>query len=473
MSRADGITTDAFQKLGFGEDMTAAQQAEVRGRMGALSLDGPQTIAFIGDSTAAIDVPYVNANYSYIQLRAPFHALNHVLRQKFRKVGVFGFSGQRSSYVLSQFDSTVGALVPSPGWVMISAGANNVTQIGGAVTVAAYKADMIELIAKSHNLGARVIINAITPPGLLGGVSPTTAQKTAWIQCNQVLRDIARDIAGVIILDWDRHFLDLRANATIPQPIVGYADGTYHPTTLGSFEAAVKNAARLNKFLPDFDIFAPWAQNLLPVEGEITRNPFMYGTAGTLGSFTTGVVPDNYTVTTSRVTATDGSTVVSRVPRTDLGPTGAATDACWLQVTYTGPTTMPVLGTASASDRVAIQPTSIALVGAADSGLRPGDMIQVFWEFEMDTPVNFLTMALAVFYTGSTGIARQYSYAYDGNASNNAFGNRPMPAGILSSDPFVIPPGTTVISIAALGQCSAANGSFTARLGRVLVHKLS
>lgn len=256
MSRANGITSAAFQALAFEETLTAAQQAEVRGRQGfpageihrwTKDFSVSKQILWLGDS---ITFGSSSSNVSAYSFRAlvPIRLGSSYLATTGSRAAVNGgYPGESAELLLGRLP---GLLTTSPDIVHILLGTNS------SSSFSVYKASIISIVDLCRKSGATVIISLI-PPRDAASMARVTQYNTflaLYCQAN-----------GIPLIDIHGPLVDQTTgalNATL------FAVDEVHPNNLGHSTIATTIVDALKKLLT-----APTLPPLWYVGNALLNNP--------------------------------------------------------------------------------------------------------------------------------------------------------------------------------------------------------
>jgi lysophospholipase L1-like esterase len=158
-----------------------------------------------------------------------------ITKQQIFYVRNAGVTGNTSAQMLARFDTDVTPYTPTV--VTLLAGRND---IGGAVSLATFQANMQAIVAKIRAIGASPVLCTIPPTTSTAGI--TTAQWNQWI------RVYAASI-GAPLLD----FYNILVDPATGSYLSGYDSGDHiHPNAAGYFAMGQHAATVLGTLLPAF-----------------------------------------------------------------------------------------------------------------------------------------------------------------------------------------------------------------------------
>ncbi|HEX2795990.1 MAG TPA: hypothetical protein VHN38_02815, partial [Immundisolibacter sp.] len=273
--------------------------------------------------------------------------------QRLDEVWMGGFSGRRSSYILSNLPA---AMAANPDVVYFSSLFENDMQDTTPATILANWNNFVAQADYVRSLGRRVMLDTLLPNGGLDASSAFTgytagAQTKAWNWLNDKIKEYARNRPDVILFDASSVFTDPNpANPVWPENATTYisqsgtgqqlkkTDGI-HPYISGAYLVGKALAAVLREHFPAANRFHRAKDTY-----ELAVNPDNGGSAGTRGlGMTSGPVPSLMTMTAYGTVA---SAIASIVQRTDISGNFAqcdvvATADATLDYVQTGSTPAP------------------------------------------------------------------------------------------------------------------------------------
>lgn len=117
---------------------------------------------------------------------------NVLLNQAFTTLANYGIGGQTTSQILARVND---AIALNPGWVILTAGTNNMGVAGG---LAQAKADITAILNQFAATGIRVALLTL-PPRLSGNYTGTIKSDT--LALNEWIRQQARTYPGIVVAD--------------------------------------------------------------------------------------------------------------------------------------------------------------------------------------------------------------------------------------------------------------------------------
>jgi lysophospholipase L1-like esterase len=241
------------------------------------SLPIPGTVALLGDSITQRHVIGDSASVSGHDTRGYWTWAAILLRQRLALVKVAGVAGDRTDQMQARYATDI---APSaPGWLVVQAGVNDVTQGVSAATIIS---NLTSLYTTAIAAGTRVIATTITP-----NTGWSAAQKLVRAQVNEWMRGYASTQRGIVLCDWSATVTDEHSGLWI----TGYSPDNTHPNT--------KGAARMGKALADTisPILASYPALGLPVSNDDPTNGAPNSFFDTLGAaWTFGGTSTNTTV---------------------------------------------------------------------------------------------------------------------------------------------------------------------------------
>lgn len=372
------------------------------------------SVAVLGDSITAKGVFAVaNANISFND-DGFWTWASIALGQRMRLTGLYGYSGQQTSIILSHVQSAINS---GAAWLVEEGGTNDVTNDVPAATIQANK---LAIWKAALAAGMNVVATTIIPQA-----SWTAARRLNAQQVNQWIRAQARTLRGVYVCAWDVPLTD-PATGNALTGMVRAADGI-HPSPTGASLMGQRLAAVLDRLLPPLDT--------LQGGGDPT-NPLPNGAmTGNSGGVSTG-----WTVKNLALGAT--TAVSSKVPRTDDVP------GEWQQVVV------------ASGDAGGLQ-----FYRTITTGYAVGDVVSGYLEYQRGNDwAGMLGTGNAQFRLRLQCLGSGY-YGY----GPNHIGPEVFPvsalamplSGVIRTPAFVVPPGTTGI---IFGLEFAGQG--TVRIGR-------
>ena len=225
----------------------------------------------------------------------------------------FGVAGDTTVNVMARLDAAIAALKARAAQVCaLEIGTNDVN------SAVAYEVTTGNI----RTIAFRLLAAGITPiliPILPRSFGQTTAKSQQTQRINTFIRQLARTVPGIILSDPTLHWIDqTNANgypigASTATPLAYTYDGL-HPSVRGAFFIGLEIANSLASRLDSVGMQS-WSQTdtydaTLNPTGTVLNNPFLVGTAGTVGTGATGVVADSYTI--QRAAGTTGAVVASK-----------------------------------------------------------------------------------------------------------------------------------------------------------------
>lgn len=358
-------------------------------------LNPPNTIVLLGDSIT--DLNALGGGRGF------FNWANIILSQRFKVIKESGIGGERSDQILARVPADV--LAYKPGYCMVLVGTNDITQ--------GYSADVtFANIKKIYEMLMTAKIKVIASTILPHTGYTTSALRIEYFKLNRLIRDYAWQNKNIIFADFASVFID-SINA-YPVPATGMIPigDTVHPSTQGAYKIGKYLANILDPLVTKHD-------SLVILQGDpnnISVNPMMVGTGGTLGTGASGVVADGWTL----VRATG-----SKVSRVDGKP------GIWQQI-Y-----VPSGG----------GHLSAAIVRDLTTGFTAGDTLYGECEFEGDSDwsnVEEISLSIRAIGPSSTLLA---TYAMPYHDGITYLLENPT-SGVLRTNDFVVPATTSYLSLA-------------------------
>lgn len=272
---------------------------------------GNVNVAGIGDSITAQNsgtvslssIGYLNWLVILSKGRAHFdHGMN------------FGVSGETTSQILARAPAAVTAMVAKKvKFCVIHGGTNDVSNGVPAATVLNNIRQIAEMLMA---VGITPVIIPVMPRsyGAAGPIAITTATMRMLQQYATDQRNYARTTPGVLLADptlevtnyadnkgYPLGTSDANIMGTSPNVPTAYTYDGLHPGPRMAFCMGKALLEALNPFLGGVPLLAYSPADLFDATnnptGNTISNGMMLGTAGTLGTATTGAVADNWTVT--------------------------------------------------------------------------------------------------------------------------------------------------------------------------------
>lgn len=328
---------------------------------------------------------------------------NVLLKQAFVNLGNLGVGGEDTTEIRARI-STVLAL--NPGWVVLTAGTNNMGEVGG---VAQAKTDITAMLDAFDAAGIRVVLPTM-PPRLSGNYTGTMRADT--LALNEWIRGQARTRPGLIVLDYFAALADGNTGNFVAT-VYGFnptVDGI-HLSATGAYACGKMLADALRPFVN------PVVPYSLTSSGANLLTSSLARPAGSGAAVPTGW---SFSGTAS------GTSVWSDVARTDDFPGN------WKQVVVPTGGSMTLTGTTNAT--------------VDGSRLAVGDVVNGIMEFdasavETGLPNDGQGICLAVkAWNGS-------SFTHSIYAFNYFRGPNVARAGVLRTPDFTVPVGTTLLSL--------------------------
>ncbi|OZD74911.1 hypothetical protein CH273_25845 [Rhodococcus sp. 05-339-2] len=218
---------------------------------------------------------------------------NIMLGHRLRTLKNAGVGGETSTQILARFDADVKAFAPA--WVHILAGTNDAGDTAVAVPLATTQANILAMIDKCREIGARVLVGTIPPRN-----TRTTASRAHAMGLNGWIRQLPYLQPDVIVVDY---FGVLADPAVADNWIAGYAmDDNTHFRGIGACTAGKLLADTLRSLVPPLirvsRVHAVDPTNLLSSQGL-----FQGAAAGTAPS---GWTASNASYISGLVDRTDG-----------------------------------------------------------------------------------------------------------------------------------------------------------------------
>jgi lysophospholipase L1-like esterase len=318
-------------------------------------------------------------------------------------LGNLGVGGQTTSQILARIGAV---LALNPGWVVLTAGTNNMGVAGG---VAQAKADITAMLDIYDAAGIRVVISTL-PPRLSGNYTGTIRADT--LALNEWIRGQARTRPGLIVLDYFAVLADGNTGNYVAT-IYGFNPTTdgIHLSATGAYACGKMLAAALRPFV------TPVVPYSLTTNGANLLTSSLARPAGSGAAAPTGW---SFSGTAS------GGSVWSDVARTDdfLGQ--------WKQLVIPTGGSMTLSGTTNA----AVDGTRLAV----------GDVVNGILEFD----VSAVETGLAV---EGQGICFGVK-AWNGTTFTNSLyafnyfrGPNEARSGVLRTPDFTVPAGTTLVAL--------------------------
>lgn len=328
---------------------------------------------------------------------------NMLLGQAFAVLANLGVGGNTTSQILARINSV---LALNPGWVVLTAGTNNMGVAGG---VAQAKADITAMLDIFEAAGIRVVLTTI-PPRTSGSYTGTTRVDT--LALNEWIRRQGRERPGLIVADYFAALAD-GASGNYLATLFGFnptVDGI-HLSATGGYACGKVLATALR----------PYVTTVVPYS--LTTHGANLLTAANARPAGSGAsVPTGYSASGSA----SGTAVYSDVARTD-GVNGS-----WKQVVVpTGGSKTLVLTTNATVDG------SRQAVGDVVNGIMEFDVSAV----ETGLAVDEQGICLGVrAFNGSTFTDTRYAFNY-------FRGPNEARAGVLRTPDLAIPSGTTITTL--------------------------
>lgn len=351
----------------------------------------PQTAVVLGDSLTEQggEIPANPDTRSF----SAWPWANVLLGQAFTVLANMGIGGETTTQIRARAKDVVAL---KPGWVILTAGTNNMGVVDGVATA---KTDIAAMLDTFEAAGIRVVLPTL-PPRLLANYTGTTKADTFAL--NEWIRAQGRTRPGLIVPDY---FAGLAAGAdgNFAASLYGFnptVDGI-HLSATGGYQAGLILANALRPYV------TPAVPFSLPNPGaNLIANPRPAGNGA--------VAPTSWSV---------GTATWSDVPRADgLGS--------WKQA---------VLGTGTfnMNTNASVDGTRLAV----------GDVVNAVIEFDvsgMDQAAANDAQGIAVSLRAWNGTAYTTPYLY---AFNYFRGPNVPRSGVIRVPNFTVPAGTTIVSL--------------------------
>lgn len=392
------------------------------------------SVAWIGDSITAMGLPLGVLNNPYRTTRGYMTWAAIWLRQRLVDLGNFGVSGERSDQIAARFPSVLntGAAI-----IGLLCGTNDIKQ---SYSLTSIQANITTMLNQAQAARRLVVIGTVPPSTGYG-----TVENTTLLNLNDWIRRLPVTRGGVIVVDFYRVLVD---SAGAFPAALQIGDGT-HPSSAGAARMGKLWADTVGPFIQPIDRLetSVWntASQLAIARANLTGNPLLTGTTGTLAGGATGSVASSWAL---RSQGGSGTIVAaaSKVARTDFYP------GEWQQIALTG-------GVAEVRQTVS---TNLPAAGTK---------VRAAVEFSENAGVSGVISHGLTLRFFAPAFASELAEVHDAYVpSGDSWPTEiPVASGAMMTPEFAIPPNTGVIEATYWFGATTGSPTRTARISRLSV----
>jgi hypothetical protein len=412
------------------------------------------TLCILGDSFDVRSGYNIVASISTQNYNTGIWALtNMIMDNAFIFLGIDGQSGTGAinpgtGADTKPYSQRIQALLDKkPKWISIRVSVND---FANGYPIQSIIGAYSQLFDMATAAGCKVITNTCGP--MTTGLLSSNTVREIRLAFNRWLTINAPNLWGAIVLEQSTQYLD-------PDALTGQCVGNtdLHPPQQYAYKIAKQAAAQLEPYIK-----YPYPGMLLDSFGDgslgltLDVNPINTGTAGTKGANITADAPNGYD---GNVATSYGMTTTGGLGTVNTGKTARTSGPGYWQSFKWTPTVAGQLLILSPSVNVALGTT------------KPGDWVQAFMEFEIDSTSDAAALECPRVwfrFNGTTGPLEAVSW----NANSQiGFGEVPV-TGVIATLPIPVPTGSTSITInyTFVGKTT---GTIIGRIGRHGIVNLS